>query len=150
MSGRDALTRNGAKPCVGPSQWVLIKAVVVILAVWLNERGFRTRNSKRLPRPDGNLVAGPRRFATASVRGILHNPFYSGQVKHREVLSQGAHEALISSVVSARVVDDLANTAIGTIAVGTGDGIDVADQAITVALGPGNVAEFVVGSVDGR
>ena len=30
------------------------------------------------------------------MRGILHNPFYTGQVKHHDELLPGAHEALIS------------------------------------------------------
>ena len=32
------------------------------LAVWLNEQGFRTRNTKQMPDADGNLSAGPRLF----------------------------------------------------------------------------------------
>lgn len=35
------------------------------LATWLNDQGFRTRNNKKLPGPDGVLVAGPRLFTTA-------------------------------------------------------------------------------------
>ncbi len=66
------------------------------LAIWLNREGFRTRNNKRLPGPAGELVGGPRRFTTASVRNILHNPFYVGLVRHREELRPGAHEALIT------------------------------------------------------
>lgn len=48
------------------------------LAAWLNEMGYRTRNTKVLVGPDGSLSAGPRIFTTASVRGILHNKFYAG------------------------------------------------------------------------
>jgi site-specific DNA recombinase len=66
------------------------------LAAWLNDQGFRTRNTKKLPRPDGLLTSGPRLFTTASVRAILHNPFYAGLVKHKDELYQGAHEPLIS------------------------------------------------------
>src|SRR5919106_3341353 len=66
------------------------------LASWLNDQGFRTRNMHKLPDPEGNLVAAPRLFTVASVRGILHNPFYLGKVKHQEQLLPGAHEALIS------------------------------------------------------
>jgi site-specific DNA recombinase len=66
------------------------------LAAWLNDQGFRTRNTKKLPGPDGLLTSGPRLFTTASVRGILHNPFYAGLVKHKDELYQGAHEPLIS------------------------------------------------------
>ena len=65
-------------------------------ASWMNEQGFRTRNTKKLPDGKGNLVAGPRRFTTSSVRGILHNPFYAGMVKHRGELYPGAHEPLVT------------------------------------------------------
>ncbi len=30
------------------------------------------------------------------MRGILHNPFYAGLVKHREEVYQGSHEGLVS------------------------------------------------------
>jgi len=66
------------------------------LAAWLNEQGFRTRNMHPLPDANGNLISGPRLFTTASVRGILHNPFYTGQIAHRGKLLPGIHEALIS------------------------------------------------------
>ena len=66
------------------------------LASWMNSQGFRTRNTKKLPDGAGETAAGPRLFTTASVRGILHNPFYSGKVRHREQLLPGAHEALVS------------------------------------------------------
>jgi DNA invertase Pin-like site-specific DNA recombinase len=66
------------------------------LANWLNDQGFRTRNMHRLPDPQGNLTAEPRLFTTASVRGILHNPFYTGKVKHHDQLLPGAHDALVS------------------------------------------------------
>jgi len=54
------------------------------------------RNTKKLPDQDGNLVAGPRLFTTASVRGILHNPFYTGQVSYKGKLLPGAHKPLVS------------------------------------------------------
>lgn len=63
---------------------------------WLNEEGFRTRNTKKLPSSDGNLISGPRLFTTASVRGILYNPFYAGIVIHRDKTYPGLHEPLIS------------------------------------------------------
>jgi DNA invertase Pin-like site-specific DNA recombinase len=66
------------------------------LASWLNDQGFRTRNMHRLPDPQGNLIAEPRLFTVASVRGLLHNPFYTGKVKHQDQLLPGAHEALVS------------------------------------------------------
>jgi site-specific DNA recombinase len=71
-------------------------ATLARLAAWLNEQGFRTRNTRKLAGPEGLLTSGPRLFTTASVRGILHNPFYAGLVKHRDDLYQGSHEALIS------------------------------------------------------
>jgi len=44
------------------------------LATWLNEAGFKTKNTKKLPDAEGKLVGGGRLFTTASVRVILHNP----------------------------------------------------------------------------
>ena len=35
-------------------------------------------------------------FTTASIRGILHNPFYAGKIKHHDELLPGFHEALVS------------------------------------------------------
>ena len=72
------------------------------LALWLNSpnevnpKGFRTRNTRKLPDPNGNLMAEPWMFTTASVRGILHNPFYMGKVKHHRELHPGVHEPLVS------------------------------------------------------
>jgi site-specific DNA recombinase len=66
------------------------------LASWLNDEGYRTRNMHCLPDPNGNLTTGPRLFTTASVRGILHNPFYNGRIKHRDKLLPGIHESVIS------------------------------------------------------
>ena len=70
-------------------------ATLAGLAIWLNDRGFRTRNTKKLAGPDGVLVAGPRLFTTASIRGILHNPFYAGLVKHKDEVYQGSHKGLV-------------------------------------------------------
>ena len=58
-------------------QYATGTATLAQQASWLNDQGFRTRNTKKLPGPDGHLTSGPRLFTTASVRGILHNPFYS-------------------------------------------------------------------------
>ena len=69
------------------------------LASWLNDMGFRTRNTKKLPDGNGGHVAGPRLFTNASVRNILHNPFYAGQVRHKNELLPGAHEARVSDDV---------------------------------------------------
>ena len=77
------------------------------LAAWLNDQGFRTRNMHRLPDVNGNLTSGPRLFTTASVRGILHNPFYTGQITHRGKLLPGLHEPLISQDVFETVQTNL-------------------------------------------
>ena len=60
-----------------------------MLATWLNGEGFRTRNTKKLPDGEGNLSAGPRLFTMASVRIILHNRFYTGQVRHKGEILPG-------------------------------------------------------------
>jgi len=49
----------------------------------------------RLLDGDGNLSVGPRLFTTASVRNILHNPFYAGLLRHDGQLLPGAHEAMV-------------------------------------------------------
>ncbi len=77
------------------------------LASWLNDSGFKTRNTKSLPDVDGKLVAGPKLFTTSSVRNILHNPFYYGMVKHRGELRQGVHEPLIGKDVFDLVEDTM-------------------------------------------
>ena len=66
------------------------------LACYLNSQGFLPRNTKRLPNGNGDLSPGPRLFTTASVRGILHNPFYTGRVRHKDQILPGAHEAMVS------------------------------------------------------
>ena len=66
------------------------------LAIWLNQQGFRTRNRHKFQDDQGNLMAEPRRFTTASVRGILHNPFYMGQLKHKDELLPGLHAPLVT------------------------------------------------------
>ena len=66
------------------------------LARWLNEQGFRTRNRHRVQDAEGNWSQEPRHFTTASVRGILHNPFYAGKITHQNELLPGAHQSLVS------------------------------------------------------
>ena len=75
------------------------------LATSLNEKGFRTRNTRKLPDGNGGHTTGPRLFTNASVRGILHNPFYTGQVRHRDQLLPGIHEGLVSEEVFQTVQD---------------------------------------------
>jgi site-specific DNA recombinase len=81
------------------NQYASGTATLSYLAGWLNDQGFRTRNMHRLPGPDGNLVSGPRLFTTASVRGILHNPFYTGQIRHKGKLLPGVHQILVSTEI---------------------------------------------------
>ena len=69
------------------------------LASWMNAQGFTTRNTKKLPDRNGDLNGGPKLFTTASVRGILHNAFYTGRVRHKDQLLPGAHEPLLSQDV---------------------------------------------------
>ena len=69
------------------------------LASWMNSQGFRTRNTKSLANGSGTASSGPKLFTTASVRGILHNPFFMGQVRHRKELLPGPHEGLVSEDV---------------------------------------------------
>ena len=66
------------------------------LAAWLNDEDFHTRNTHKLPDGNGNIVAGPRHFTVASVRTILHNPSYIGNVRHKDQILPGVHEALVS------------------------------------------------------
>ncbi len=77
------------------------------LAAWLNDQGFRTRNTRKLVNPDGSITQGPRLFTNASVRVILHNPFYAGLVKHRDEVYPGAHEPLVSKEMFDVVQDKL-------------------------------------------
>ena len=77
------------------------------LAEWLNDQGFRTRNTRKLVGPDGEVTQGPRLFTHASVRGILHNAFYAGLVKHRVRLYPGLQEALVGREMFDVVQDKL-------------------------------------------
>jgi DNA invertase Pin-like site-specific DNA recombinase len=70
--------------------------VLADLAQWMNEEGYRTRNTKKLTDSQGNEVAGPRKFTIYSVRGLLHNPFFAGRVKHGKELHPGLHAPLVS------------------------------------------------------
>ena len=69
------------------------------LASWMNQEGFRTRNMHRHRDEDNGQAAESRMFTTASVRGILHNPFYVGKIKHLDQLLPGSHEALVQEDV---------------------------------------------------
>jgi site-specific DNA recombinase len=72
-------------------------------ATWLNENGFRTRNTHKLPDAYGNLVGGPKLFTAKSVQSILSNPFYAGDVRYKGQLLPAAHEPLISRELFERV-----------------------------------------------
>ena len=71
----------------------------VELASWLNDQGYHTRNMHRF----NGEEARPRMFTSASVRGILHNPFFAGNIRHREKILPGAHEGLIGTELFDRV-----------------------------------------------
>ena len=43
-----------------------------------------------------SFISGPRLFTTTSVRTILHNSFYAGQVKYNDQSFVGLHEPLVS------------------------------------------------------
>jgi len=73
------------------------------LAGWMNQEGFRTRNMHRRGSEDHGQAAESRMFTTASIRGILHNPFYAGMIKHRDQLLPGSHEALVTEDMFQRV-----------------------------------------------
>ncbi len=64
---------------------------MVQLAKWMNRNGFRTRNRRG--------ETAPRLFTAASVRGILHNPFYVGNVRHRDQVRKGAHRGVVTGDV---------------------------------------------------
>ncbi len=66
------------------------------LAAWLNGQGLRTRNMHRLLDAAGNITSGPRLFTTSSVRGILHNTFYTGKITYRGKRFPGLHKSLVS------------------------------------------------------
>ncbi len=44
-------------------------------------------------------VAGPKFFANASVRGILHNRFYAESVKHGKKFLPGEHQPIVGTEV---------------------------------------------------
>ena len=69
------------------------------LAEWMNDQGFRTRNRHWVEDGLGNRVQEARHFTTASIRGILHNRFYTGKIRHGNELLPGVHQALVSDDV---------------------------------------------------
>ena len=66
------------------------------LAAFLNDKGFRTRNTKKLRDGSGKESPGPKFFTRSSVRGLLKNPVYYGKVRHGKELYDGLHEPIIS------------------------------------------------------
>ena len=66
------------------------------LASWLNGRGFRTRNTKKLPDGNGTLSQDPRQFTAHGVADLLKNRFYAGYVCYKGEYFPGKHEPLIS------------------------------------------------------
>ncbi|BCT56466.1 serine recombinase [Dehalococcoides mccartyi] len=77
------------------------------LAKYLNDSGFKTRNTKKIEDACGNLTSGPKLFTGASVRGILHNPFYTGKIKHRDKLLPGLHKPLVTKKLFNMVQDTM-------------------------------------------
>ena len=73
------------------------------LGGWLNDHGFRTRNTKSLPDGNGGYAAGTKLFTRASVAGILHNPFYKGQIRHGDETYPGLHQPIVSAALYGRV-----------------------------------------------
>jgi len=71
----------------------------VQLASWFNDQGFHTRNMHRF----NGEEAQPRLFTSASVRGILHNPFFAGNIGHRDKIMPGAHDGIISPEIFDKV-----------------------------------------------
>jgi site-specific DNA recombinase len=69
------------------------------LGGWLNDHGFRTRNTKSLPDGNGGYAAGTKLFTRASVRVILHNPFYMGQIRHGDETYAGLHKPIVSEAL---------------------------------------------------
>ena len=69
------------------------------LASWLNENGFRTRNTKKLEGGDGTLSQGPRLFTAHAVADLLKNRFYAGFVGYKGEYFQGQHQALVTQEV---------------------------------------------------
>jgi len=61
---------------------------MVELARWMNRNGYRTRNRHG----DG----GARMFVAASVRGIMHNPFFAENVRHQGQVREGSHEGVVA------------------------------------------------------
>lgn len=79
------------------------------LASWLNDEGFKTRNTKKILDACGNLTSGPKLFTDASVRGILHNPFYMGKIKHNDKILPGLHKPLVTKTLFSLVQDTMKN-----------------------------------------
>ena len=77
------------------------------LASWLNEQGFRTRNTKKLCDGAGNLYEGPRLFTAHAVGDLLKNKFFVGYVKYKGTNYQGLHDAIASTDLFDNVQDVL-------------------------------------------
>ncbi len=66
------------------------------LAAWLNEQGFRTKSRKPQVIMREMVEGDGRRFTNYSVRDMLKNRFYLGEVRHKEERFAGRHQGLIS------------------------------------------------------
>ena len=65
------------------------------LALWMNENGAKTNYRHGAVLYDGSVSHEPRSFTVWSVRGILRNRFYIGEVSYRDEHYPGRHQALV-------------------------------------------------------
>jgi len=77
------------------------------LATLLNEQGFRTRNKHKLTNGTDKLITGPQPFSLYSIRGLLHNPFFTGKVSYHGQIYDGQHEPLIDEALFNQVQQKL-------------------------------------------
>ena len=103
------------------ADWVKAQAVVEMfqryangvesmstLAAWLNGQGFCTK-SKKPQVIMGEVVEGAgRRFTNYSVRDMLKNRFYLGEVRYKDDHFEGRHQGLISVELFAAVQERVA------------------------------------------
>ena len=92
------------KPALFSRKWEKAQAVVGMfqgcangvesmstLAAWLNEQGFRTKSRKPQVIMREMVEGDGRRFTNYSVRDMLKNRFYLGEVRHKEERFAGRH-----------------------------------------------------------
>ncbi len=79
------------------------------VSAWLNERGLTRKRWRSRRRPS----AGGGGYRAATVRTILKNPLYLGEVMHKGERYQGQHRAIVEEALFARVQDRLEKNARG-------------------------------------